>query len=179
MLHNSSLPMALFINLLIIALWHFLSYIISGGIGSKYVDYRKFPYRATETEAKGEFYKENFKIDSWYKFLPTKYNTLGTTPNKLKKLDSLELKERLTVVCRSGLCAGLNCLYIICAVILDAPYLAFILGMIVILVNLPFIISARYCRCLILNEIVAKRKALEQQALRAEQTPNVFDLDIL
>ena len=178
MLRSSSLPMALFINFLIIMLWHFLSYIISSTIGSKYVDYRKFPYRAKDFEAKGEFYKENFDIDSWYRYLPTKYNRLSTTPEKLKKLDSLELKERLTVVCRSELWAGINCFYFVCAAILDVPYLAFILGMLAILLNIPFIISARYCRCMILNEIVSKRQELEQQAIRAEQTPNVFDLDI-
>lgn len=178
MLRSSGLAMALFINIIIIMLWHFLSYIISEHIGSKHADYRKFPYRAREFEARGDFYKENFAIDSWYTYLPTEYNRLGTTPEKLRELDALVLKERLGGVCRSELWAVINCFYIVCAAILDAPYLAFILGMLVILFNLPFIISARYCRCLILNEIVAKRRELEKQALLAEQSPNVFDLGI-
>ena len=178
MLRSSSFFMALFINILIIGLWHFLSYIIASAIGSKHVDYRKFPYRAKEFENRGEFYRENFNIDLWYKRLPTDYNRKENTPEALSALDPLVLKERLAVVCRSELWAIMNCFYIVCAMILDTPYLAFILGTLVILFNLPFILSARYFRCMILNEIVNKRKALEKQAQLAEQSPNVFDLGL-
>ena len=176
MLRSSGFCISLFINIIIICLWHFLSYIISGHIGSKRVDYRRFPYRAKEFEKKGEFYVENFLIDSWYSFLPTKYNRIGITERKLSREESLTVREYLGVTCRCELCALMNCFYIVCACILDAPYLAFILGMLVILANFPFIISARYCRCLILNELANKRRELEKQKLLADRTPNVFDL---
>ena len=52
MLRSSGFGISLFINIIIICLWHFLSYIISGHIGSKRVDYRRFPYRAKEFEKK-------------------------------------------------------------------------------------------------------------------------------
>jgi hypothetical protein len=51
--------------------------------------------------------------------------------------------------------------------------------MLVILAQIPLILSARYCRCLILNEIVNKRRELERQSILADRTPNVFDLDLL
>ena len=179
MLRSSSLGIVLFINFLIICLWLFLSRFIGRHIGSKHVDYRKFPYRAREFEKRGDFYKENFDIDSWYTYLPTEYNRLGSTPAQLEKLDTLALKERLPVVCRSELFALINCFYIVCAAVLDAAHVAFILGMLVILAQIPLILSARYCRCLILNEIVNKRRELERQSILADRTPNVFDLDLL
>ncbi len=177
-LRSSGLGISLFINIIIICLWYFLSYVISGHIGSKHTDYRKFPYRIKGFEKRGGFYTDNFAIDSWYRLLPTKYNRIGITPNKLKREDSLTIKEYLGVTCRSELWALINCFYIVCAAILDAPYLAFILGMLVILANLPFIAGSRYCRCLILNELVSKRKELEKQSKLAFETPNVFELDI-
>ena len=178
MLRSSGLGISLFINVIIICLWHFLSYWIARLIGTKYVDYRKKPYRARDFERRGEFYTEYFAIESWYRLLPTKYNKIGITPEQLAERDALVLKEQLAMLCRSELSPLINCFYIVCAAILDAPYLAFILGMLVILCNLPFIASARYCRCLVLNEIVNKRKELEKQSILAEETPNVYDLNI-
>lgn len=178
MLRNSNFGIALFINILMIFLWISLSGVISRFIGTKRVDYRKFPFRSKDFERKGEFYTENFASDKWYSLLPTTYNRLGSTEEDIRKLETPALKERLTVVCRSELWALLNCFYIVCAAIFDAPYLAFILGMIIILAQIPFIIAARYFRCLILNEIVRKRRELEEQSLLAERSPNVFDLNL-
>ena len=178
MLKNSGFGISLFINIIIICLWLFISNVIARHIGAKHADYRKIPFSIMEFERDGEFYVENFAIGNWYRALPTKYNRIGITENRLKKAEPLTLKEYLTVTCRSELWALINCFYIVCAAILDAPYLAFILGMIVILANLPFIAAARYSRCLILNELARKRKELEQQSIRAVESPNVFDLDL-
>ena len=82
------------------------------------------------------------------------------------------------MTCRGELWAVINCFYIVGAAVLDAPYLAFILGMIVILLNLPFVMGNRYCRFLILNDLVEKRRELERQSMLAEKSPNVFDLDL-
>ena len=177
-LRNSGFGISLLINIIIICLWVFLSNVIAGHIGPKHVDYRKFPFRIGDFEKHGKFYTENFDIESWYQFLPAKYNRIGITESRLRKKDSLTVKEYLGVTCRCELWALINCFYIVCAAILDAPYLAFILGMLVILANLPFIAASRYCRCLILNELVRKRKELEQQSIRAVESPNVFDLDL-
>lgn len=178
MLRSSGFGIALFINIIMICLWHFLSYIISRHIGSRRVDYRRFPYRTRDIERNGEFYVEYFAIDSWYRLLPSRLNQTAITPRRLRRQDALTVKEYLQKTCRCELCSILNCFYIVWASVMDAPYMAFILGMIVILINLPFIAASRYCRCLIHNELELKRKELEEQGRLAEQTPNVFELDI-
>lgn len=178
MLRSSGLGISLFINIIIICLWLFLSYSIAKHAATKRVDYKKFPYRILNKEAKGDFYEENFRISTWYSLLPTSYNRIGITAEKLRDDDALVCKEHLVTTCRSELFAVLNCFYIVCAAILDAPYLAFILGSLMILGNLPFIAGARYCRCLILNELVRKRSELKKQAMLADSTPNVFELNI-
>ena len=178
MLSSSGFGISLFINIVIICLWHFLSSIISRHVSSKRADYKKGMYHAKKWERKGEFYTENFRIDLWYSFLPTKFNRLGITQSKLQSEDALTIKEYLGVTCRSELCAVINCFYVVCACILDAPYMAFILGSLVVMFNIPFIFSARYVRLMILNELIRKRRELEQQTRRVENSPNVFDLNL-
>ncbi len=78
-LRNSGFGISLLINIIIICLWVFLSNVIAGHIGPKHVDYRKFPFRIGDFEKHGKFYTENFDIESWYQFLPAKYNRIGIT----------------------------------------------------------------------------------------------------
>ena len=178
MLRESGLGISLFINVIIICLWVFISYLIAGHVAPRHADYRKYPYIIRTREKKGSFYTESFRIQDWYGILPSKLNRSRITKDHLFGLDALKLKELLAVTCRCELCAVLNCFYIICAALLDAPYLAFILGSVVILASLPFIAASRYCRCLILNELMRQREELKKQTIRAERSPNVFDLGI-
>ncbi len=172
MLRHSTFGMALFINILIICLWHFISYIISGNIKPQRVDYKQKPYKISKLEQKGNFYIENFFIDKWYMLLPTSYNSVGIDVESVKSIDTLTLKSYLTLTCRSELFSRINFLYIICACVLDAPYLAFILGIFVILINLPFFASSRYCRCIILNELLSRRNELNKK----DNSISVFDI---
>lgn len=178
MLRDSGLGILLFINLLMAFLWVMISFFFSGHTKAKRVNYKMFPYRIKNFERRGFFYVENFYIDRWYSLLPTAYNRIGITRESLKKDDELVLKERLTVTCRCELFALINCLYIIGAAIIDPPYLAFILGMVMMLANFPFAAASRYCRCLVLDELLERRKALKEQSIIAEKSLNVFDLNV-
>ncbi len=177
MLKSSSLGMAVIINILIICLWDFLSYIISKNIGQKHVNYRKLPFRAYKFERKGEFYTENFNIDSWYKYIPIRYNLDGITQKRISQADIPKLKMYLTVTCRSEFCNIINCLYFIFAIMANVPYLGFIAGVIAVTINVPFILANRYVRFIILNEYVKKRKEREIMEYIEENNPDKYDLD--
>lgn len=169
--------MAIIINILIICLWSFLSFILSRHIGQKYVSYRKFPYRAHKFERRGRFYTENFDIDAWYGLLPIKYNREEINSQKIEKADIPTLKTYLTYTCRSEMCILLNCLYCLFSFIINIPYLGFIIGVLVVIVNLPFLAANRYVRFFLLNEFVKKRKERQILDYIEENNPDKYDLD--
>ncbi len=177
MLKNISLGMTIIINIIIICLWDFLSYILSRNIGQKHVNYRKFPYRAYKYEQKGKFYTENFDIEKWYKFLPIKYNLLGLNSKKISEADIPKLKTYLTYTCRSEFCNIVNCLYFLFAITMNIPYLGFIIGVIAVIINIPFILANRYVRFFLLNECVKKRKERQILDYIEENNPDKYDLD--
>ena len=169
--------MAVIINILIICLWDFLSYILSKNIGRKHVNYRKFPFRAYKFERKGNFYRENFIIDSWYKYIPIKYNIIGINKKIIAQADFPKLKSYITVTCRSEFCNIVNCLYFLFAISFNLPYLGFIAGVIAVTINLPFIMANRYVRFFLLDEFVKKRKEREILEYIEENNPTKYDLD--
>ena len=177
MLKHSSFGMALIINVLIICLWDFISYIICKNIGFKHVDYRKFPFRVYKFERKGNFYRENFAVEKWYKFVPIRYNLDNINAKKIENADIPRLKKYLTATCRSELCSITNCLYFFFAITANLPYLGFILGILAVLFNIPFIFANRYVRFFLLNEMVKKRKQKEILEYIQENNPNKYDLD--
>ncbi len=177
LLKDSSVGMTIIINILIVCLWSFLSFIISKHIGKKHVNYRKFPYRAYKFERKGRFYAENFDIDAWYGLLPIKYNRENINSMKIEKADILTLKNYLTFTCRSELCILINCLYLPFAFLFNAPYMGFILGILVVMFNLPFLAANRYVRFFLLNEFVKKRKEREIMDYIVENNPDKYDLE--
>lgn len=161
MLKTSTFGMALIINILMICLWHFASFILSRSVTLKNVDYRKFPYRAYNWERRGSFYSDNFDVGAWYGALPIKYNRDGIDYRKIESADIPKLKSYITVTCRSELCSIINCLYFFFALMINVPYLGFIIGIIVVIMNLPFIMANRFARFILLNEFLRKRKAHE------------------
>lgn len=169
--------MAVVINILIICLWDFLSYILSKNIGQKHVNYRKFPFRAYKFEHKGKFYTDNFIINSWYKYIPIKYNLEGINAKKISQADIPKLKTYLTYTCRSEFCSIVNCLYFLFAVTMNVPYLGFIIGVIAVAINVPFIFANRYVRFFLLNEFVKKRREREILDYIEENNPDKYDLD--
>ena len=177
LLKSISLGMAVIINILIICLWDFLSYILSKNIGQKHVNYRKFPFRAYKFERKGNFYQENFNINSWYKYIPIKYNTIGINKKTISQADIPKLKSYITVTCRSEFCNIVNCLYFIFSVFTNIPYFGFISGVIAVTINLPFILANRYVRFILLNEVVKKRREREILEYIEENNPTKYDLD--
>ncbi len=177
MLKGISLGMAIIINILIICLWHFLSYILSSSVGQKHVNYRAFPYKGLAFEKKGRFYSDNFDIEAWFTILPIKYNREGIDIKKIEEADIPKMKTYLTLTCRSEMCSLLNCLYFLFAFFANDAYLGFIMGVIVIFCNLPFIAANRYARFLLLKEFANKRKQRVIQEYIEENNPDKYDLD--
>lgn len=177
MLKESSLGMAIIINILIICLWNFLAYILSGAVGRKHVNYRKFPYRLHKFERKGKFYTENFDIEAWYRLLPIKYNSEVIDAKAIEDADIPTVKNFITLTCRSEMCSLLNCLYIIFAMFMDTAYLGFIIGVLIILCNLPFISANRYARSGLLKAFADKRRQREILEYIEENNPDKYDLD--
>lgn len=161
MLKSSTLGMALIINILMICLWVFASFVIARTVKLKHVDYRKFPYRIYGWEKRGNFYSDNFDVGAWYGVLPIKFNRDGIDYKKIENADIDKLKKYISITCRSELFNILNCMYFIFAVIINVPYLGFIIGSIVFIINIPFMIANRFARIILLNELVRKRRAIE------------------
>lgn len=177
MLRDISPGMAIIINILILCLWHFLSYILSSFIGQKHLDYRKRPFRGYKFERYGKFYTENFDIESWYMILPIKVNSEHITVKTLEKSEFSQLKTFLTYTCRSEMCCIINCLYSIFALAANIPHIGFIFAFIIVFANIPFIMSNRYFRFLILKEFAKKRKQREIIEYIEENNPDKYDLD--
>ncbi len=175
MLKSSTLGMALIINILIICLWVFVSFVIARSASSKRVDYRKFPYRVYNWEKRGQFYTDNFDVGAWYGVLPIKFNRERIDYKKIEEADIARLKRYITITCRSELFNILNCLYFIFAVIINIPYFGFIIGSIVVIGNIPFIIANRFARFVLLNEMVRKRREQEIESYIASNNSIALD----
>ena len=161
MLKSSTFAMAMIINILIICLWVFASYVIAGYANIKYVDYRKFPYRVYRWENRGNFYIDNFDVGAWYGVLPIKFNREGIDLIKIEKADLAKLKRYITITCRSELFNIFVCTYTFFSIVINVTYLGFIIGSIVVIINIPFIIANRFVRFILLNEMARKRSEHE------------------
>ena len=178
MLKSSTFGMALIINILIICLWVFVSFVIARSVSAKRVDYRRFPYRVYNWEKKGSFYTDNFDVGAWYGVLPIKFNRDGIDYKTIESADISKLKRYITITCRSELFNILNCSYFIFAVIINVTYLGFIFGSIVVIANIPFIIANRFARFVLLNKMVSKRREQEIESyIASKNNISVNDTD--
>ncbi|MBQ2152918.1 MAG: hypothetical protein II440_05670 [Clostridia bacterium] len=175
MLKSSTVLMALIINILIICLWHFLSFNISRFISQSLVDYKKLPYRAYKSENRGKFYRDNFDIDAWYGVLPIKYNRENININVITESDIPTLTEYINLTCRSELCSIINLFYFLFAIAVNLPAIGFIVGVLVVLGNMPFIFANRYARFLLLNELVKKRRLVQINQYIEEHNTDKYD----
>ena len=60
---------------------------------------------------------------------------------------------------------------------MNVPYLGFIIGVIAVAINVPFIFANRYVRFFLLNEFVKKRREREILDYIEENNPDKYDLD--
>ena len=60
---------------------------------------------------------------------------------------------------------------------MNIPYLGFIIGVIAVTINIPFILANRYVRFFLLNEFVKKRKERQILDYIEENNPDKYDLD--
>lgn len=177
MLKGISLGMAVVINIIIICLWHLVSFILTTYIGQKHLNYRSFPFRFFKFEKYGKFYTENFDIDGWYTLIPVKINREGVTCKDIEEAEITDLKQYIIYTCRSELCCLLNCLYLVFSLIVNDPHIGFIVGVLVVFGNLPFIAVNRYYRSVIVKELSKKRKQREIIEYIEENNPDKYDLD--
>ncbi|MBQ1388836.1 MAG: hypothetical protein IIY78_04325 [Clostridia bacterium] len=176
MLKSSGFGIALFINIIIVVLWNFLSYFISTLLPKKYIHDSRPPFRIRDFEHQGKFYEENFACDKWYRSLPGRPIRWRLKDNMFERKTIPDLQKMVLATCRIELWSMLNCTYFLCAWILDAAYLAFILSSIVFIANIPYIICSRYARCMILNAMVGKRREQAKKAKEKKDTPNFMDM---
>ncbi len=169
--------MTVIINIIIILLWHLVANLLVSNMGAKFLNYKAVPFKMRKYENYGAYYEENFYIDRWCKLLPVKLNTENVTADDIEQADVIRLKQYMTTTCRSEFCGIINSLCAVLVLFINAPHIGFIIAVLVVLGNLPFIFANRYIRLGILKKYNEKLKQREIRDYIELNNPDKYDLD--
>lgn len=169
MLRDQPFINALLINILLGALWHYLTFIICITVDTSFFDAGKKMYLPRKWERNGKFYSDVLRINKWKDFLPQHIGKDGFSKDHLDDTSVPYLDEFIMETCRAEWNHSANCLYAVVLFIINNFLMALSLTMLLLLVNLPFALIQRYNRFRLQRFRAAMIKKAERAARRAEK----------
>lgn len=153
------------------AAWHFISLGLCVKLDISHFDYNKSIYKIKKFENNGRFYQKHFKINKWKDKLPQHIAEDGFSKASISSTSPEYFETFIMETCRAGWCHLVNCFYIIIALFLSPNAVGLTLGILTIIVNIPFIMIQRYNRARLLR--VLHRIKKEAKTINAEELQKV------
>lgn len=173
MLRGQPVLAALIINLILGTVWHYTSFLICVFRKTSSFSPDKKIYRPHKWERGGKFYSDVFKINKWKDILPQHIGRHGFSKEHLTDLSPEYVDEFIMETCRGEWNHRMNCLFGVVLFLINSFFTAFILTLLLLLGNLPFIFIQRYNRMRLqkLKATLLKKARLEarRQQLRSSE----------
>ena len=165
MLREHSGADAVIINILLGALWHYITYIVCITAGNSFFDSFKKMYQPRKWEKGGRFYSDLLKINKWKDILPQHIEKNGFSKEHIDNTSIPYLDEFIMETCRAEWNHGVNCMYAAVLLIINNLMTAVIFVLLLLLINLPFVLIQRYNRFRLqrLRNLIIKRNRLRLQ----------------
>ena len=146
MLRNLSFDEAILTNITLTAIWHFFTYILCIYINTDFFDASKKYYQPKKWENNGKIYNDVLKINRWKDLLPQYVGKDGFSKSHLTDVSIEYLDKFIMETCRGEWNHAMNCLFAIVLFAINGFFTAFILSLLLIIGNAPFVIIQRYNR---------------------------------
>ncbi len=157
---------AVLINLILCALWHFVSLIFCITLNGKVFSHKRKCFQVKSWEKNGYWYKDKLKINKWKDILPQYIRKDGFSKRHLQSLSLEYIDEFIYETCRGEWNHRMNSIYSIIAIGLNiltqTPLVGFIFFILNSSINLAFVAIQRYnrFRLIDLKTKLKKRKKL-------------------
>ena len=146
MLREQSVFGILFINIIIIAIWHFAVFMFCILIDPRFFNADKKMYSPRKWERSGRFYSRILKIKLWKDMVPQYRGKNGFSKDHLDGISVEYLDEFIMETCRGEWNHTVNCALCLILMLLDPPPVSLIFAFLVFIGNLPFKLIQRYNR---------------------------------
>lgn len=141
MIHN-----ILFINILLMAIWHLICFLLCVYLNPSHFNYNKKRYQAKDWEQNGKWYAKNLKIKSWKDKLPQHIGKNGFSKAHITHMSIDYLNEFIFETCRAEWNHSYSCLFAVVTLIISPLNVGLFLACLTFAINLPFIAIQRYNR---------------------------------
>ncbi len=146
MLRNLSFDDTILINIILAAIWHFVTYVLCIYIDTGFFDASKKYYRSRKWENDGKIYNDVLKINRWKDLLPQYVGKDGFSKSHLTDVSVEYLDEFIMETCRGEWNHAMNCLFAVVLFAINSFPTAVILTLLLLVGNAPFVIIQRYNR---------------------------------
>lgn len=167
MLKNSSFLDMLLWNILIVGLWHVVSFLSCQKLPDTKFDATKSRYIARPWEHDGRWYRENLKIQLWKDRLPQHIGRDGFSKKHFTG-DSIDyLDQFILETCRGEWLHMKDCLCAVIALIINPLLVGIVISTLILIGNLPFALVQRYNRFRL--QILRKKRMKDMRLAGMEQ----------
>ena len=159
-MREASIWTILFVNVILAAVWHFMMFIACLKVKLSRFDPKLRFYQAKAWEKNGRWYSKYLKINAWKDHLPQHTGKDGFTKEHI----TLSYLDRFIMeTCRGEWDHWMCSLYMIVSLIINPFWIGLLLGILVLVGNLPFIAIQRYNRFRL--QTLRKRMLREQERI--------------
>lgn len=146
MLREQPLEEALLINILLGAVWHYISFFICVSVDTAFFNPEKKLYQPHKWEKGGKVYNDYLLINKWKDLVPQHIGKDGFSKDHLDDVSIEYLDEFIMETCRAEWNHTVNSFFVIILFLINRFWIAFVLTILLFLLNLPFLVIQRYNR---------------------------------
>lgn len=146
MLKEQPVVNALLINLLMGAMWHYISFLLCISLDKSFFNADKRMYRPHKWENGGKFYSDYVKINRWKDFMPQHIGKDGFSKDHLDDVSIEYLDEFIMETCRGEWNHTVNSFFVIILFMVNTLWIALVLSVLLFILNVPCLVIQRYNR---------------------------------
>lgn len=178
MLRDQPFVNAMLANIILAAIWHYVTFFLCVSIDTKFFDADRKMYQPHKWENGGKFYNDVLKINRWKDLMPQHIGKDGFSKDHLDDVSIEYLDEFIMETCRGEWNHTMNCALAIVLIIINDLIMGIVLSILLFIGNLPFALIQRYNRFRLqkLRKTLIRKAEREQRkaALAAEgNTPQL------
>lgn len=156
-------------NLITAALWCFAMFLLCISFKPSFFSEKKSLYLPREWEKNGKWYAKHLKINEWKDRLPQHNGKKGFSKEHLGNTITVEYIDQFILeTCRGEWDHWMCGMYFFVSLLINPFGVGFLIGLLILVGNLPFIIIQRYNRFRL--QTLRKRMLREQQRIGRAQS---------
>ncbi len=148
LLKSQSLESIIIFNILLIAIWHIICFLVCINFNSKNFSKNKKYFEPKSWERNGQWYQKYLKIKKWKDKLPQQIgkNRFSKKHIQIETLSIEYIDDFIFETCRAEWDHRANCLYSLIILVVSPLSIGMFFSILNLILNLPFIFIQRYNR---------------------------------